>query len=144
MTLNSLKTVKSNFLNEGRLSSFQFLLVYRSICRNNLFYESLKAKKTNVSVYSILNESLSPKHLKSCRINPNIYKYRKFGESKVLVWDTRSKIRPKLAKNSLLLYDITNENTVKLMQIDRLLSAIDSYWNVFLRKHVPITLVDIP
>ena len=49
----------------------------------------------NSSVYGILNESLCPKHLKSYRINPNIFKYKEFGESKVLVWDTKSKITSK-------------------------------------------------
>ena len=71
----------------------------------------------------MLNESLSPKHIKLYRINPNIFKCMKFRESKVLVWDTKSKIHPNKPPTFLLLYAITNEKTGKLMQVDRLLSA---------------------
>ena len=42
----------------------------------------------------------------------------------VLVWDKKKvKLHPNKPPMFLLLYAITNENTVKLMQLDRLLSA---------------------
>ena len=43
-----------------------------------------------------------------------------------------------MAPTFLLLYVITNEKTVKLMQIDRLTARL------ILQKHIPITLVGIP
>ena len=70
-------------------------VIYRSICRNSSFLWTLKSKKTITSVYGILNESLSPEHLKSYLINPNIFKYREFGELNVLVSDTKSNITSK-------------------------------------------------
>ena len=98
-------------------------VIYRGICRNSSLLLTLKSKKTNSSLYGILNQSLSPKHLKSYRINPNILKYREFGESKVWFGTQKVKFHPNKPPNFLLLYSITNEKTVKLMQIDRLLPA---------------------
>ena len=43
-----------------------------------------------------------------------------------LVWDPISKITSELVTNDLLLYVITNEKTVKLIQLDRLLSASET------------------
>ena len=90
-------------------------------------------KKTNPSVYGILNESFSPKDLKSYRMNPNIFKYWNYGESKVLVWDTKRKITYRF----VLLYAIINEKTVKLMQLDRLYPP----QRLLQQKQVPITLL---
>ena len=45
-----------------------------------------------------------------------------------------------MAQSFLLLYIITNETTLKLTQIDRLLAAS----KIFLQKHVRTTLVGIP
>ena len=56
---------------------------------------NFKIEENEPSVYGILNKSSSPKHLKSYRINPNIFKYSEFEESMVLVWDTKSKITSK-------------------------------------------------
>ena len=97
-------------------------------------------------------------------INPNIVKYREFGESKVLVWDTKRTLHSNKPPTFLLLYAITNETTVKFMQLDRLLSAsktspaetrsnnsgrytqgiydnrytYQSCWNVFLRENIGV------
>ena len=60
-------------------------VIYRSICPNSSFSRTLKSEKTNSSVYGTLNESLWPKDLTSYRINPNVFKYRQFGESNGLV-----------------------------------------------------------
>ena len=57
----------------------------------------------NFSVHGILNESLSPKHLKSYWINPNIFQYREVGQSKLLVWDTKSKITSKSATDVFII-----------------------------------------
>ena len=84
-------------------------VIYHSICRK-LFFMYFKFKKTYSSVYGIRNESLSSKHLKSYWINPNIIKYREFGESKVPV-----KLHSNKPPTFLLVYAITNEMTVKLM-----------------------------
>ena len=46
-----------------------------------------------------------------------------FGESKVLFWTQKLTLHPNKLPTFLLLYSITNEKTVKLMPIDRLLSA---------------------
>ena len=69
-----------------------------------------------------MNPYWSSKHLKLYRVNPNIFKWREFGESKVLVWYTKVKLHPNKS-SFLLLYAITNEKTGKLMQVDRLLST---------------------
>ena len=60
-------------------------VIYHSIYHHSSFLGTLKSKKTNSSVYGILKESLYPKDIKSYQIIPNIFKYREFGESKVLV-----------------------------------------------------------
>ena len=78
-------------------------VIYRRICRNSSFSCTLKSKKTNSSVYEILNESLSSKHLKSYQINPIFLKYREFRESKVQVWDIKSKITSKQATNVFII-----------------------------------------
>ena len=98
-------------------------VIYPSICRNSFLW-NLKSKKINSSVYGILNESLSLKHIKSYRINKNIVKYREFKKSKVTPKVT---LHPNKAPTFLLLHAITNEKTVKLMQIDRLLSASKTF-----------------
>ena len=96
MTVNILKTAKNIFSKQHcRIRSVLPGVIYRSMCRNSFFLGTLKSKKTNSSVYGILNEFLSPKHLKSYRINPNIFKNREFEEAKVLVWDTKSNITSK-------------------------------------------------
>ena len=104
-------------------------------------------KKTNVRIYGLLNESLSPKHQKSFRMNPNISKYREFGELIVLVLDTRSNTASTYGTNVFIIIPITNEKSVKLMQIDRLLwtfttSPADTRSNnsgryTLLNSHIP-------
>ena len=46
-----------------------------------------------------------------------------FRESEVLVWTQKVKLHPNKPPTFLLLYAITDEKTVKLMQVDRVLSA---------------------
>ena len=48
---------------------------------------------------------------------------REFGKLQMLVWDKKVTLHPNKAPTFLLIYAITNEKTVKLMQVDRLLSA---------------------
>ena len=55
-------------------------------------------------------------------LKSNISKYRIFRESVVSVLDTRSNTTYKLGKLFLLLDTITNEKTVKLMQLDTILA----------------------
>ena len=96
MTVNILKTVQNNFSNQHycktRATRCNMYIVVSVLI---FFLGPLKSKKTYTSVYGILNESLSPKHLKSYRINPIIFKYIEYGETKVLVWDTKSNITSK-------------------------------------------------
>ena len=58
------------------------------------------------------------------RINTNISKYREFKESKVLVLATKNNITSHMAQTFFIIYAITNEKTVNLMQNDKLLWAI--------------------
>ena len=112
MMVNILKTLKNNFSNKHMYYPWfrvEYIVVSVVIV---LLLWTLNLRKLN-SVYGIVNESLSLKHLKSYRINPNIFKHL----------ETKSKITSKWATNVLLLYAITNEKTVKLMQVYRLLSA---------------------
>ena len=44
----------------------------------------------------------------------------------MLVWDIKVKLHRYKPPTFLLLYDITNEKTVKLMRVDRLLSASET------------------
>ena len=57
-------------------------------------------------------------------------------------WKQKVKLHPNRQPTFLLLYAITNEKTVKLMQVDRLLSA--PKLRLHQQKQVPITLVGIP
>ena len=69
-------------------------------------------------------------HLKLSLINPNISKYREFGESNVLVLGMTSKevtLYQNMAQTFLLLYAITNEKTVRLMQIGMMPAAFKTY-----------------
>ena len=93
-------------------------MVCRCFCRNS-FFMNFKIEKKLFCLWNTERISSSPKHLKSFRINPNIFKYTEFGESKA----HKVTLHLNKAPTSLLLYAITNEKTVKLMQIDRLLSV---------------------
>ena len=46
---------------------------------------------------------LSPKHIKSIRLNPNISKYLKFAELKVLGLDTKSDMASKYVTNLFII-----------------------------------------
>ena len=74
----------------------------------------------NSSVYGILNESLSPKHLTSYPLNPNIFLNIGNLENQRGWFGTQEgTLHPNKASTFLLLYAITNEMTVKLTQLDR-------------------------
>ena len=66
---------------------------------------------------------VSPKHIKSIGLNPNISKYWEFSESIYWVWTQKVIWHPNMSPTFLLLYAITNEKTLKLTQIDRMLAA---------------------
>ena len=65
-------------------------------------YELSSKKKTTTSLWNteqIPRISLSPKHIKSIRLNPNISKYLEFGVLKVHGLDTKSNMTYKYATN---------------------------------------------
>ena len=73
-------------------------------------------------VYGILHESLSPKHLKSYRINPNILNIGNLEKQRCWFATQKVKLHPNKPLTFLLLYALINEKTVKLMQIDKFLT----------------------
>ena len=103
MTLNIIKILKNNLIKHHCIQYlFSTGIIYRSICRNSFFYYFSGIRKQpwiseilNNSCVSLISETqipvfrLSPKHIKSIRLNRDISKYREFGELKVLCLDTK-------------------------------------------------------
>ena len=58
---------------------------------------------------------LSPKHIKSIRLNPNISKYWEFGELKVLGYDTKSDMT---SKYSTIFFIITRHYKLEDFEIE--------------------------
>ena len=81
-----------------------------------LFYETLKRRKRILALWNTERISLLVKQLKSSGMNPNISKCREFGESTVLVFDTRSNVTIKYGTHYLIITTV--------LQMRRL-------WNLF-------------
>ena len=78
--------------------SVWLLIVNRSICRNSHFVK-LQNEENHFWFMVYWTNSWFAKHLKSIWVNNNIFKYGKFGDSKVLVVGTKSKMTSKYGIN---------------------------------------------
>ena len=96
--LNWLTTVKSRTFKK-KIKKLIFFYLYHRICRNVFLMKHWKQRKQILALWNTERISLLVKLLKSSLINPNISKFREFGESTELVLDTRSNVTSKYGTN---------------------------------------------